>query len=139
MGHARLGEVVTWLLAIPRSRAINALQRGERFRHRELPDDETEATAESAPAAQDLLDAMRGETPRAPASATLDARSRPWWRWPSSAAGDYQLAPAGTAHAVFGTDTGGMIFAHGDLDWTCTAADALAAAGPRAPPLQCRP
>jgi quercetin dioxygenase-like cupin family protein len=30
--------------------------------------------------------------------------------------GDYQLAPAGTAHAGVSTDTGGLIFAHGDLD-----------------------
>ncbi|HYE70780.1 MAG TPA: cupin domain-containing protein [Aquabacterium sp.] len=30
--------------------------------------------------------------------------------------GDYQLAPAGTAHAGVSTDIGGLIFAHGDLD-----------------------
>jgi quercetin dioxygenase-like cupin family protein len=30
--------------------------------------------------------------------------------------GDYQLAPAGTAHSGVSTDTGGLIFAHGDLD-----------------------
>jgi hypothetical protein len=30
--------------------------------------------------------------------------------------GDWQLAPAGTAHESVGTDTGGVLFAHGDLD-----------------------
>ncbi len=31
-------------------------------------------------------------------------------------AGDYQLAPAGTAHRTTATDTGVIIYAHGDLD-----------------------
>jgi quercetin dioxygenase-like cupin family protein len=31
-------------------------------------------------------------------------------------AGDYQLAPAGTRHHVTHTDTGAVVFAHGDLD-----------------------
>jgi quercetin dioxygenase-like cupin family protein len=31
-------------------------------------------------------------------------------------AGDYQLAPAGTGHRVTETDTGVVIYAHGDLD-----------------------
>ncbi|NRF66124.1 cupin domain-containing protein [Aquincola sp. S2] len=31
-------------------------------------------------------------------------------------AGDYQLAPAGTQHGGVSTDTGGLLFAHGDLD-----------------------
>ena len=31
-------------------------------------------------------------------------------------AGDYQLAPAGTGHRVTQTDTGAVIYAHGDLD-----------------------
>ena len=30
--------------------------------------------------------------------------------------GDYQLAPAGTSHSGVSTDTGGLLFAHGDLD-----------------------
>ncbi|WP_284619685.1 cupin domain-containing protein [Aquabacterium humicola] len=30
--------------------------------------------------------------------------------------GDWQLAPAGTAHEGVSTDTGGVLFAHGDLD-----------------------
>ena len=30
--------------------------------------------------------------------------------------GDYQLAPAGTEHGAVGTDTGGVLFAHGDLE-----------------------
>lgn len=73
---AERGEVMTWLLAIARSRAIDALRRDERFRHEELCDDDAEATAESAPAALDLLDAMRGERRVHEALATLDARSR---------------------------------------------------------------
>ncbi len=70
------GEVMTWLLAIARSRAIDALRRDERFRHEELSDDDAETTAEAAPAALDLLDAMRGERRVHEALATLDARSR---------------------------------------------------------------
>lgn len=31
-------------------------------------------------------------------------------------AGDYQLAPAGSAHQITATDTGVVIYAHGDLD-----------------------
>lgn len=31
-------------------------------------------------------------------------------------AGDYQLAPAGSGHRVTETDTGGVLYAHGDLD-----------------------
>ena len=31
-------------------------------------------------------------------------------------AGDYQLAPAGTGHRITETDTGVVIYAHGDLD-----------------------
>ena len=30
--------------------------------------------------------------------------------------GDYQLAPAGTGHFITETDTGVVIYAHGDLD-----------------------
>lgn len=30
--------------------------------------------------------------------------------------GDYQLAPAGSAHHVTETDTGAIVYAHGDLD-----------------------
>ncbi|GAB3765704.1 hypothetical protein GCM10028796_23510 [Ramlibacter monticola] len=30
--------------------------------------------------------------------------------------GDYQLAPAGTGHRITETDTGVVIYAHGDLD-----------------------
>ena len=29
--------------------------------------------------------------------------------------GDYQLAPSGTAHETVSTDTGALIYAHGDL------------------------
>ena len=30
--------------------------------------------------------------------------------------GDYQLAPAGTRHRVTHTDTGAVLYAHGDLE-----------------------
>jgi RNA polymerase sigma-70 factor (ECF subfamily) len=70
------GEVMIWLLAIARSRAIDALRRDERFRHEELSDDDAEPAGEAAPAALDLLDAMRGERRVHEALATLDARSR---------------------------------------------------------------
>lgn len=70
------GEVMTWLLAIARSRAIDALRRDERFRHEELAEDGAETGAEPALAALDLLDAMRGERRVHEALATLDARSR---------------------------------------------------------------
>ena len=70
------GEVMTWLLTIARSRALDALRRDERFRHEELAEDGAETAAESAPAALDLLDAMRGERRVHEALATLDARSR---------------------------------------------------------------
>ena len=30
--------------------------------------------------------------------------------------GDYQLAPSGSAHQTVTTDTGALIYAHGDLD-----------------------
>ena len=35
--------------------------------------------------------------------------------------GDYQIAPAGTAHGGLCTDTGVLLFAHGDLDLDVTA------------------
>ena len=70
------GEVMSWLLAIARSRAIDALRREERFRHEALSEDDAEPTAEPGPAALELLDAMRGERRVHEALATLDARSR---------------------------------------------------------------
>lgn len=38
-------------------------------------------------------------------------------------AGDYQLAPAGTGHRITQTDTGVVIYAHGDLDLQFTGGD----------------
>ncbi|HYE70781.1 MAG TPA: sigma-70 family RNA polymerase sigma factor [Aquabacterium sp.] len=69
------GDVLAWLLAITRSRAIDAMRRDERFRHDQLSDDDGDVAA-AAPAALDLLDAMRGERRVHEALATLDARSR---------------------------------------------------------------
>lgn len=70
------GEVLSWLLAITRSRAIDALRRDERFRHEALDDEAGEPDAGAAPAALDILDAMRGERRVHDALATLDPRSR---------------------------------------------------------------
>ena len=70
------GEVLSWLLAIARSRAIDALRRAERFRHEALDDEDGDPAPDAAPAALDLLDAMRGERRVHDAIATLDPRAR---------------------------------------------------------------
>ena len=44
--------------------------------------------------------------------------------------GDYQLAPQGSMHRTVSTDTGALIYAHGDLDMQVLGDDdGLAAAG----------
>lgn len=73
---AERGRPLTWLLAMARSRAIDALRRDQRFQHDELPeDDQVEATT-AAPPPQDLLDATRGAGALHAALLRLDARSR---------------------------------------------------------------
>jgi RNA polymerase sigma-70 factor (ECF subfamily) len=69
------GKVVTWLLAMARSRAIDALRRDKRFAHDELPEDDSiEGTDDALP--QDLVDAARqGEALHA-ALEKLDPKSR---------------------------------------------------------------
>lgn len=75
--NADRGKVITWLLAMARSRAIDALRRDERFQHAELPDDDS-AAAEVDPAwpAHDLLAATRNEARVHAAVATLEPRAR---------------------------------------------------------------
>lgn len=74
---AARGRPLAWLLAMARSRAIDALRRDQRFQHDELPDDDrgTDA-AHAAPPPQDLVDATRGAGALHEAMLRLDARSR---------------------------------------------------------------
>lgn len=75
---AERGRPLTWLLAMARSRAIDALRRDQRFQHEELPDDDRggEAAAAAAAPPQDLLDATRSSAALHAALRRLDARSR---------------------------------------------------------------
>ncbi len=70
------GRPMSWLLAMARSRAIDALRRDQRFRHDELPGDDAAGGAECAPPPQDLLAATREHAAVHAALAALDARSR---------------------------------------------------------------
>ena len=77
---AERGKCITWLLAMARSRAIDALRRNQRFQHEPLPEDgstaapDAAATADSAP--DELLQASRGAQQLHLALVQLDARSR---------------------------------------------------------------
>lgn len=73
---AARGRPVTWLLAMARSRAIDALRRDERFRHDALPEEDLLDADGSAPPLQDLLDAARGAEHLHAALSELDARAR---------------------------------------------------------------
>lgn len=75
------GRPLTWLLAMARSRAIDALRRDQRFQHDELPEDDTLGGADgghetAAVPPQDLLDATRGASQLQAALSALDARAR---------------------------------------------------------------
>jgi len=70
------GRPMTWLLAMARSRAIDALRRDERFQHDELPEEGVAGIDDTAAPPQDLLDATRGACAVHEALAALDARSR---------------------------------------------------------------
>lgn len=75
--EAGRGRVVAWLLAMARSRAIDALRRDERFQHADLPAETClEDAAEAARPAHDLLEATRGERRVHAALAALEPRSR---------------------------------------------------------------
>lgn len=73
---AARGRPVTWLLAMARSRAIDALRRDERFQHDELPEEGVAESEDAAPPPQDLLDATRDCSALHAALAGLDARAR---------------------------------------------------------------
>ena len=73
---AARGRPLTWLQAMARSRAIDALRRDQRFQHDELPDDDAPECAAGAAPPQDLLDATRGAGALHAALLRLDARSR---------------------------------------------------------------
>jgi RNA polymerase sigma-70 factor (ECF subfamily) len=69
------GKVVSWLLSMARSRAIDALRRDNRFAHDELPaDDSIEGTYDTLP--HHLLDSARQGQALHAALAMLDAKSR---------------------------------------------------------------
>lgn len=74
--EAARGRPITWLLAMARSRAIDALRRDQRFAHDELPEDDSAGAAGTAPPPQDLLDATRASGRLHAALAGLDARAR---------------------------------------------------------------
>ncbi len=77
---ATRGRPVTWLLAMARSRAIDALRREQRFQHDALPeDDDADAAGLSGSGAlppQDLLEATRSQAHVHAALASLEPRSR---------------------------------------------------------------
>ncbi len=74
---AARGRPLTWLLAMARSRAIDALRREQRFVHDELPPDDTLVEhSHTAPPPQDLLHATRGAEHLQAALLALTARER---------------------------------------------------------------
>jgi RNA polymerase sigma factor (sigma-70 family) len=75
---AQRGRAMTWLLAMARSRAIDALRREQRFQHEPLPGDDGAEDAECAHdgEAHDLLDATHGAARLHAAVATLEPRAR---------------------------------------------------------------
>lgn len=73
---AARGRPLTWLLAMARSRAIDALRRDERFQHDELPEEGVADGDQAVLAPQDLLDAARGAGALHAALETLEPRAR---------------------------------------------------------------
>lgn len=70
------GKPLTWLLAMARSRAIDALRREARFQHDELADDEAAAAAGAAPPVDELLDLARHRSELHQALMRLGAQPR---------------------------------------------------------------
>jgi RNA polymerase sigma-70 factor (ECF subfamily) len=77
---AERGRAITWLLAMARSRAIDALRREQRFVHEELPDADalegTELADAMAPPPPDLMEATRTHECIHAAVAQLEPRAR---------------------------------------------------------------
>jgi RNA polymerase sigma-70 factor (ECF subfamily) len=76
---AERGRAITWLLAMARSRAIDALRREQRFVHEELPDADALDAAERSDAEvppPDLLEATREHARLHAAVAALEPRAR---------------------------------------------------------------
>lgn len=70
------GQALTWLLAMARSRALDALRREARFRHDALDDDEAAAAACDAAPPDTLLDIARRHAQLHEALLTLGAQPR---------------------------------------------------------------
>jgi RNA polymerase sigma factor (sigma-70 family) len=73
---AARGRPLTWLLAMARSRAIDALRRDRRFHHDDLPEDGQRLAEQVAAPPQDLLDASRGADALHAALVALEPRAR---------------------------------------------------------------
>jgi RNA polymerase sigma factor (sigma-70 family) len=73
---AERGRPMTWLLAMARSRAIDALRRDERFRHDELAEDGIAEDADEMPAPPEALDLARGAHALQAALAALEPKAR---------------------------------------------------------------
>lgn len=75
---AERGCVLAWLLAMARSRAIDALRRDQRFRHEHLDEEEAGQDGEvpAVPLPQDLLESTRGSQRLHQALARLDPGPR---------------------------------------------------------------
>jgi len=73
---AARGRVLTWLLGMARSRAIDAIRGEARFQHDSLDLDSAPDVADDTPAADDLLDAARGHADLHRALMLLNAQPR---------------------------------------------------------------
>lgn len=73
---AARGRPMTWLLAMARSRAIDALRHDQRFDHDEIAEDGGAEIDSGEPTAHDLLAATRGAGQLHSALSTLEPRAR---------------------------------------------------------------
>ncbi|MEN9628531.1 MAG: hypothetical protein RJA10_1758 [Pseudomonadota bacterium] len=70
------GKALTWLLAIARSRALDALRRGARFQHASMDADHAADVASEAPPADEMLDLARSRADLHKALVLLGAQPR---------------------------------------------------------------